>query len=90
MVRSDIVRAIADKNPHLTVRQVERVVSTFFEAVIDQLVGGGRVEFRGFGTFSTRARIARFGRDPRNGDQVAVAAKRVPHFTPSEAWRVKL
>jgi integration host factor subunit beta len=90
MVRSDIIQAIARKNARLSRGEVERIVTTIFDAITDQLASGGRVELRGFGCFSTRARIARAGRNPRTGDQVVVDAKRVLHFTPSKLWQMRL
>ena len=90
MIRSELVQNITRKNPHLSVREVERIVTTIFDAVIDQLASGGRVELRGFGAFSTRARTARTGRNPRTGDQVEVAAKRVPYFKPGKEMRARL
>lgn len=90
MIRSELVQNITRKNPHLSVREVERIVTTIFDAVIEQLASGGRVELRGFGAFSTRGRTARTGRNPRTGDQVAVAAKRVPYFKPGKEMRGRL
>ena len=90
MIRSELVQNITRKNPHLSVREVERIVTTIFDAVIEQLASGGRVELRGFGAFSTRARSARTGRNPRTGDQVEVAAKRVPYFKPGKEMRARL
>jgi len=90
LIRSELVQTIARKNPHLSVREVERIVTTIFDAVIEQLATGGRVELRGFGAFSTRARTARTGRNPRTGDQVEVAAKRVPYFKPGKEMRARL
>lgn len=90
MVRSEIVQAVAQENPHLSLREVERIVATIFDAVIGQLAHGGRVELRGFGSFSTREHRARGARNPRTRDQVKVAAKRVPRFTPSRMWLLRL
>jgi integration host factor subunit beta len=90
MVRSEIVQTIARKNPDLSVRELELIVSTIFDAVIEQLASGGRVEIRRFGTFSTRARMARVGRDPRTRDRVEVAAKRAIHFTASPLLHARL
>jgi integration host factor subunit beta len=90
MVRSELVQTIARKNPHLSLGEIERIVTTIFDAMIEQLASGGRVELRGFGTFLTRARLGRTGRNPRTGDQVEVAAKRVPYFRPSRASHVRL
>jgi integration host factor subunit beta len=90
LIRSELVQSISRKNPHLSVREVERIVTSIFDAVIEQLASGGRVELRGFGAFSTRARTARTGRNPRTGDQVEVAAKRVPYFKPGKEMRARL
>jgi integration host factor subunit beta len=90
MFRSEIVQTLAQENPHLSLREVERIVTTIFDAMIGQLATGGRVELRGFGSFSTREHRARGARNPRTGDQLNVAAKRVPHFKPSRAWLVRL
>ncbi len=90
MIRSELVQKIADNNPHLTLRDAERVVATVLDAIAETLAAGGRAELRGFGTFSTRARAARTGRNPRTGETVAVAAKRVPHFKPGKELRERL
>jgi len=90
VIRSELVERIAAENPGLAMRDVENIVSVFFEAMCDQLARGGRVELRGFGTFSTRARDARTGRNPRTGDAVDIEAKRVPHFKPGKEMRAKL
>ena len=62
MIRSELIQKIADENPHLTQRHVERIVNTVFEEIIEALVSGDRVELRGFGAFSVKARDARLGR----------------------------
>ncbi|MFM9977991.1 MAG: integration host factor subunit beta [Sphingomonadaceae bacterium] len=90
MIRSELVERIAAENPGLSARDVEHIVAVFFEAMGAQLARGGRVELRGFGTFSTRARDARTGRNPRTGDAVDIDAKRVPHFKPGKEMRARL
>ena len=90
MIRSELVAALAAANPHLTQRDVERVVTTIFDTITDALVDGRRVELRGFGAFSTRSREARTGRNPRTGTAVAVDAKRVPYFKPGKDLRERL
>ena len=59
MIRSELIQKIADENPHLTQRHVERIVNTVFEEIIEALAKGDRVELRGFGAFSVKARDAR-------------------------------
>jgi integration host factor subunit beta len=90
MIRSELVTLIAENNPHLTIRDVERVVSTVFDQITQALAEGRRVELRGFGAFSTRGREARTGRNPRTGSAVPVAAKRVPYFKPGKELRERL
>ena len=90
VIRSELVQKLCDDHPDLTVKEIERVVSAFFDSIIDQLQRGGRVELRGFGAFSTRDRDARKGRNPRTGDSVDVAAKRVPYFKPGKEMRERL
>jgi integration host factor subunit beta len=85
VVKSELVAALARDNPDLLPAAVERIVSCLFDAITDHLAQGGRVEMRGFGTFCTRARDGRTGRNPRTGEAVAVTAKRVPHFKSGKA-----
>lgn len=90
MIKSELVTVIAQANPHLSQRDVERVVSTLFDSIIEALAEGRRVELRGFGAFSTRGRQARTGRNPRTGAAVDVDAKRVPYFKPGKELRESL
>ena len=90
MIRSELVQQLAAANPDLALRDIEAIVSTFFDEITRRLADDGRVELRGFGAFSTRAREARKGRNPRTGDLVDVTAKRVPYFKPGKEMRVRL
>jgi len=90
MIRSELVQLLMRDNPDLSVRDVERIVSVFFDEIVKRLSEDGRVELRGFGAFSTRARDARTGRNPRTGEAVAVEAKRVPYFKAGKEMRVRL
>ena len=90
MIRSELVQQLAQENPELPVRDVERIVATFFDAITEQLRSGGRVELRGCGACATRARDARTGRNPRTGEAVDVDAKRVPYFKPGKEMRARL
>ncbi len=80
MIKSELIGALAAENPHLTQREIERVVGVVLERMIQALETGGRVELRGFGAFSVRSRPARAGRNPRTGAAVSVRAKHVPFF----------
>ena len=90
MIRSELVQKLCEDHPDLTAKEVERVVAAFFDSIIEQLEQGGRVELRGFGAFSTRARDARRGRNPRTGESVDVDAKHVPYFKPGKEMRERL
>ena len=90
MIRSELVKKLCDDNPTLAERDIERLVAVFFDEISNRLAAGGRVELRGFGAFSTRARDARTGRNPRTGDSVDVDAKRVPYFKPGKEMRARL
>ncbi|HEY5107175.1 MAG TPA: integration host factor subunit beta [Caulobacteraceae bacterium] len=90
MIKSELVTALAAENPHLTQRDVERVVGIILERMIAALEAGGRVELRGFGAFSVRTRPAREGRNPRTGEAVAVRAKHVPFFKSGKELRARL
>ena len=90
MIRSELIQVIADENPHLYQRDVERIVNTVFDEVVEAMARGDRVELRGFGAFSVKSRDARIGRNPRTGDAVAVEAKAVPFFKTGKLLRDRL
>ena len=90
MIRSELVEKIAEANPHLYQRDVERIVSTVFNEIIEALADGDRVELRGFGAFSVKKRDARIGRNPRTGESVQVKEKHVPFFKTGKLLRDRL
>ncbi len=90
MIRSELIQRLAEENKDLTLGEVERIVELFFSEITQQLANGGRVELRGFGAFTTRARDARTGRNPRTGETVAIHAKKVPFFKPGKEIRERL
>lgn len=90
MIKSELIAALANENPHLTQRDIERVVGVILERMIQSLENGGRVELRGFGAFSVRSRPERAGRNPRTGEAVDVRAKHVPFFKSGKELRAKL
>ena len=90
MIRSELLQSLSEDNPDLRTEEVEQVVDLFFDEIAQRLSEGGRVELRGFGTFSTRQRDARSGRNPRTGDSVNVPAKKVPYFKPGKEIRERL
>lgn len=90
MIRSELVQKIADENPHLYQRDVERIVGTIFDEIINAMASGDRVELRGFGAFSVKKRKARLGRNPRTGESVNVAEKHVAFFKTGKLLRDRL
>jgi integration host factor subunit beta len=90
MIKSELIADLAAENPHLTQREIERVVGVILERIVAALEAGGRVELRGFGAFSVRSRSARSGRNPRTGEAVNVRAKHVPFFKSGKELRARL
>ena len=90
MTKSELIQRLAEMNPHLYQRDVERIVSTIFDEISVALARGDRVELRGFGAFSVKARDARIGRKPRTGASVNGARTFVPFFKVGKDWRERL
>jgi len=90
MTKSELILHLVEKNPHLYQRDVERIVTAIFDEITAALSRGDRVELRGFGAFSVKQRDARIGRNPRTGEAVSVAAKRVPFFKTGKLLRERL
>ena len=65
-------------------KESETIVETIFESIIDALQKGDKIEIRGFGSFRTRQRRGRMGRNPKTGEKVEVPAKKIPFFKPSK------
>jgi integration host factor subunit beta len=90
MTKSELISRLAEANPHLYQRDVERIVTTVFDEVAAALARGDRVELRGFGAFSVKERGSRLGRNPRTGESVDVSAKYVPYFKTGKQLRERL
>jgi len=90
MIRSELIETVAAENPHLYQRDVEKIVNTIFDRIIDAMADGDRVELRGFGAFSVKKRDARLGRNPRTGESVQVEEKHVPFFKTGKLLRDRL
>lgn len=90
MTKSELIQKLAERNPHLFLRDIEKIVDTVFDEISEALVDGDRVELRGFGAFSIKHRDARVGRNPRTGETVQVEAKRLPFFKTGKALRERL
>lgn len=90
MTKSELIARLAEANPHLFQRDIERIVSTIFDEITAALANGDRVELRGFGAFSIKTRGARTGRNPRTGEAVDVGEKNVPYFKTGKKLRERL
>ncbi|MDV7339940.1 integration host factor subunit beta [Terasakiella sp. A23] len=90
MTKSELIARLAEANPHLFQRDVERIVSTIFDEITQALADGDRVELRGFGAFSVKTRGSRTGRNPRTGESVDVGEKSVPYFKTGKKLRERL
>jgi integration host factor subunit beta len=86
MTKADLVEKVTVAG-ELTRRDGEVIVETIFDAVIGALKSGDKIEIRGFGSFRTRQRNSRIGRNPKTGERVEVPAKKVPYFKPSKELR---
>ena len=87
MTKSDLVDRIAERQIHLPIRDVELAVKLILEDMAQVLEEGGRIEVRGFGTFSLHFRKGRMGRNPRTGAPLSLPGKYVPHFKPGKDLR---
>ena len=90
MLRSELIARLAEENPTLKVREVEKIVDVIFDEIAAALERGDRVELRGFGAFSVRRRDSRTGRNPRTGAAVDVAQKAIPFFKTGKQLRDRL
>ena len=80
MTKSELILKITSKNSYLYHKDVYKIIDTLFNSVTKALKDGDRVELRGFGTFTTKLRNARIGRNPKTGDPVAIPQKKMPFF----------
>ena len=87
MTKSELIEALAKKQPHLALKDVELAVKCIIEKMNQALSSGERIEIRGFGSFSLHKRPPRIGRNPKTGESVALAEKYVPHFKPGKELR---
>lgn len=87
MTKSELIEQIAMRQPELSAKEVETAVRLILDDITDTLSEGGRVEIRGFGSFSLHYRDPRTGRNPKTGDPVKLEGKYVPHFKPGKELR---
>ena len=90
MIRSQLVKRLLNKNPHLIQKDVEKVTSLVLDKITSTLENDGRVEIRGFGSLSVRKRNSKNGRTPRTGENVFVPEKKAPIFKSGKGLRDRL
>jgi integration host factor subunit beta len=83
LTKADLIAEV-ERVTELKRTESETVVETIFESIIDALQKGEKIEIRGFGSFRTRQRRGRVGRNPKTGAKVEVPAKKIPFFKPSK------
>ena len=90
MNRSDLIMRLADQHPQLLAKDVDLAVKVILDSMSATLSCGGRIEIRGFGSFSLNYRPPRQGRNPRTGEKVKVPAKYMPHFKAGKELRERV
>ncbi|AKK20041.1 HU family DNA-binding protein [Candidatus Liberibacter africanus] len=90
MIKSSLIETISKKNPKINLLDVEKIVNMLLEEMTKALASGGRVEIRGFGTFSIRKRAARLARAPLAKKVISVEEKMVPFFRSGKNLKERL
>ncbi len=90
MTKSELIQALVEQLKHLEQADVELAVKQVLERMGSTLAEGGRIEIRGFGSFSLHYRPPRVGRNPKTGEAVALPGKYVPHFKPGKELRERV
>ncbi|MBI5658130.1 MAG: integration host factor subunit beta [Nitrosomonadales bacterium] len=90
MTRSDLISRLAERHQQLLAKDAELAVKVILDTLSGTLARGGRIEIRGFGSFSLNYRPPRTGRNPKSGDKVQVPAKHVPHFKAGKELRERV
>ena len=86
MTKAELIANVA-KKAELTQKDTEAAVNAFFSTVQESLAAGDNVQVIGFGTFEVRERAARVGRNPQTGEEIQIAAAKVPAFKPGKALK---
>lgn len=90
MTKSELIEQLSINYGQLNKREAELIVNTIFDSIGDELVQGGRVEIRGFGSFTIRARDAREARNPKSGEVVMIPEKKTPFFKTGKELRERV
>ena len=90
MTKSELILKLTKKNSFLYQKDVYKIIDIFFDSVTTALKNGDRVELRGFGTFTTKHRNARIGRNPKTGEPVAIPKKKLPFFKMGKSMKERI
>ena len=90
MTKSELILKITKKNSFLYHKDVYKIIDTLFNSITKALKDGDRVELRGFGTFSTKLRNARIGRNPKTGEPVAIPQKKMTFFKMGKSMKERI
>ena len=90
MTKSELIEQLSLNNEQLNKRESELIVNTIFDSIGGELMQGGRVEIRGFGSFTIRSRDAREARNPKSGDVVMIPEKKTPFFKTGKELRERV
>ena len=90
MTKSELIEQLSINNGQLNKRESELIVNTIFASIGGELMQGGRVEIRGFGSFTIRSRDAREARNPKSGDVVMIPEKKTPFFKTGKELRERV
>lgn len=84
MIKSDLIQMIADHMANIPEYRISESVNQLIELMVEQLIQGGRIEIRGFGTFMLQARKPRQARNPKTGQKITTCAKYTLRFKPGK------
>lgn len=90
MTRSEVIQLLADKQPQLSYKEMEKIVKAIFDNMSEALANGNRIEIRGFGSFSIRFRPPRLARNPKTGEKVQKPGKYTPYYRPGKELRERV
>ncbi len=90
MTKSELIERLSHVSGNVNKKEAELIVNTIFDSIGDTLVSGGRVEIRGFGSFTIRERDAREARNPKSGEIVKIPSKKTPFFKTGKELRERV
>ena len=90
MTKSELILKITKKNSFLYQKDIQKIIDTLFISITKALDNADRVELRGFGTFTTKHRDARIGRNPKTGEPVAIPQKKMPFFKMGKSMKERI